>query len=613
MKKRIIPLLFFAGLSFYSQMLKAQTTISNTATSITLFDLFASACQINVPAGNYKLTVKYLSGPNVVTYASTGNTAVVSSTLINGVTNLFINGAACVPLPNFPNLNSAAQSGSIQLESPGGNFFYHHNAGQITCVPLPITLVSFTGQITGTTVTLDWKTDNEYNVSYIQVQRSADGITYTSIGQVAPTNTSVTHTYQFVDNSPVYINNYYRLKTVDFDGKFSYSPIVIVKCSQCTRPPLNCNLVSITGSSNLLCSPTTYGLGEVSSYNGAPGYGAITYNWSSSNSGIASLSSNTSRQTTLNRVLPYNTNNTVTLTATTSACPNYTFGRVISVDNITYTQILGPGIFCSSADQSINISGLVSGTSPITWSLNNTAAGLSCTTCNAVTVSKINDAKVTLTATINTACAAAPPITVTKDLYMGNALQINTSLDPTCSGAYKYWYVNAAPSMSASNYNWSVNYLSSPTSSINIYNPSSPTTTISVKGGGTVRLNYTDYCGIARTTGITVYSSCPPSFAFKVAASPNPAKGSLNVNLSKVEDTSATPINAKSATLLANTSGITKLYLYDFNTNALVKQWTYQEMEALNYNLNIAGIRAGVYMLKMERDNKSTITKLIIQ
>jgi hypothetical protein len=92
MKKKIIPLLFFAGLNFYSQILNAQATISHSTNSITISDLFASGCAVNLPSCNYKLTVNYLSGPNITTDTSTGNTAVVSSAVVNGKTNLFIHG-----------------------------------------------------------------------------------------------------------------------------------------------------------------------------------------------------------------------------------------------------------------------------------------------------------------------------------------------------------------------------------------------------------------------------------------------------------------------------------------------------------------------------------------
>ena len=53
--------------------------------------------------------------------------------------------------------------------------------------------------------------------------------------------------------------------------------------------------------------------------------------------------------------------------------------------------------------------------------------------------------------------------------------------------------------------------------------------------------------------------------------------------------------------------------LYDFNTGILIKQWNFKEMKTSHYDLNIAGVKTGVYLLKMERNNKSTSTKIIIK
>ena len=73
-----------------------------------------------------------------------------------------------------------------------------------------------------------------------------------------------------------------------------------------------------------------------------------------------------------------------------------------------------------------------------------------------------------------------------------------------------------------------------------------------------------------------------------------------------------TSATSNQAAKISNTAGITKMYLYDVTTGNLVKQWTYQEMQSTNYALNIAGIKAGAYLLKMERNNKTASTKIIV-
>jgi hypothetical protein len=84
------------------------------------------------------------------------------------------------------------------------------------------------------------------------------------------------------------------------------------------------------------------------------------------------------------------------------------------------------------------------------------------------------------------------------------------------------------------------------------------------------------------------------------------------MHFAKVAETS-TNIQQSLKAITTNTTGKTKMYLYDFNTNALVKQWIYQEMETTNYSLNIVGIKSGYYLLKLERDNKTTTTKIFVQ
>src|SRR5262249_13036683 len=61
------------------------------------------------------------------------------------------------------------------------------------------------------------------------VERSADGINFTSVGMKAGAgNSSVTLYYSLVDYTPLKGISYYRLRQVDFDGAESYSQLVAV-------------------------------------------------------------------------------------------------------------------------------------------------------------------------------------------------------------------------------------------------------------------------------------------------------------------------------------------------------------------------------------------------
>ncbi len=90
----------------------------------------------------------------------------------------------------------------------------------------PVTLLSFTATKQVTQNLLQWTTTQEVNSSYFGVERSSDGVNFIGIGQVdAAGNSSVVKSYSLVDVKPVNGMNYYRLKMVDKDGKFSYSQV----------------------------------------------------------------------------------------------------------------------------------------------------------------------------------------------------------------------------------------------------------------------------------------------------------------------------------------------------------------------------------------------------
>lgn len=96
-------------------------------------------------------------------------------------------------------------------------------------VPLPITLIYFTARTEGKRSLLNWETATEINNDRFEIERSNDGITFSKIGQVAGAGNSNIHiSYQWYDNSPLKGNNFYRLKQVDIDGKFTHSPVRLV-------------------------------------------------------------------------------------------------------------------------------------------------------------------------------------------------------------------------------------------------------------------------------------------------------------------------------------------------------------------------------------------------
>jgi hypothetical protein len=101
--------------------------------------------------------------------------------------------------------------------------------------PLPITLVKFTGEratdsqgALNEEVNLAWQTASEINNKGFEVEMSENGRDYTKIAFVEGKGNSTTvKSYELrVHNAD---DTYYRLKQIDFDGKFAYSPVVFVE------------------------------------------------------------------------------------------------------------------------------------------------------------------------------------------------------------------------------------------------------------------------------------------------------------------------------------------------------------------------------------------------
>ncbi|MDX2063821.1 MAG: T9SS type A sorting domain-containing protein [Bacteroidia bacterium] len=95
----------------------------------------------------------------------------------------------------------------------------------------PIELLAFTGERSGSEARLKWVTASELNNDRFEVLRSVDGLTFEGVGFVPGQGTTSDLTqYGFVDyDVPNVPEVYYRLKQYDFDGKYSYSPIIALR------------------------------------------------------------------------------------------------------------------------------------------------------------------------------------------------------------------------------------------------------------------------------------------------------------------------------------------------------------------------------------------------
>ena len=98
-----------------------------------------------------------------------------------------------------------------------------------TVNPFPIALLSFSAKAERGVVNILWATASEINNDYFVVEKSNDGVNFNEIKKVKGAgNSSLNQSYSIIDNQPLMGISYYRLKQVDFNGKYSYSHIETV-------------------------------------------------------------------------------------------------------------------------------------------------------------------------------------------------------------------------------------------------------------------------------------------------------------------------------------------------------------------------------------------------
>jgi hypothetical protein len=125
-------------------------------------------------------------------------------------------------------------NGMGYAEATGINAFSTWTVGAEE-TPLPITLLGLKGErvegLRGESteeVRLEWATASEINNKGFEVEMSEDGLAYQKIAFVEGKGNSLTsNIYQLITIQPN--DAYYRFRQVDFDGKFSYSPVVFVE------------------------------------------------------------------------------------------------------------------------------------------------------------------------------------------------------------------------------------------------------------------------------------------------------------------------------------------------------------------------------------------------
>ena len=100
-----------------------------------------------------------------------------------------------------------------------------------TIVTLPVVLIDFSSKKIMGSLELNWKTSSEINMNHYEIERSANGRDFASIGTIASRDQFNQNNYSFEDNNPLKGISYYRLKMVGNTGDVKYSKIISVQFS----------------------------------------------------------------------------------------------------------------------------------------------------------------------------------------------------------------------------------------------------------------------------------------------------------------------------------------------------------------------------------------------
>jgi hypothetical protein len=119
---------------------------------------------------------------------------------------------------------------SVKFDNLSINAPYTYAGGcAFASIPLPVQLISFNGSLVNNKVQLKWfVAENELGDRF-EIEKSADGRNFSTIGYVLPLSKNGTQDYLFNEGIELNGAGYYRLKIVNKSGAIVQSNIVVLK------------------------------------------------------------------------------------------------------------------------------------------------------------------------------------------------------------------------------------------------------------------------------------------------------------------------------------------------------------------------------------------------
>jgi FG-GAP-like repeat/Secretion system C-terminal sorting domain len=179
-------------------------------------------------------------------YENTGSATVPAFTNQVGAANPF-NGIVLTDYtaPSFADIDGDGDQDAI-IGSGDGSLAYFKNTSPL----LPLNLLAFNGTRQPGFNLLQWQTASEINTRLFEVERSIDSRSFVKIATIKA-NGSGNNSYTARDNSLSSGKIFYRLKMIDIDGRFTYSPVIWInsgKMGISISPNPTTNLIRINTS-----------------------------------------------------------------------------------------------------------------------------------------------------------------------------------------------------------------------------------------------------------------------------------------------------------------------------------------------------------------------------
>ncbi len=218
---------FLCFITFSTSTTAATTNITTLAPNCGQVSAFSSVITDN---GNGIST--YTFSVSVISTSGGDKSVRISISCLgnNFVTNQCVSSNATTTVYTFGPFIVSTCTGPIQLEWLGRT---NADCSGTSCgsgVILPVELTMFSATKQESKVRIDWATSSETNNDYFTIERSGDGKSFESIGEIKGAgNSSREISYEYTDEAPLSGINYYRIKQTDFDGKYSYSEIRSVR------------------------------------------------------------------------------------------------------------------------------------------------------------------------------------------------------------------------------------------------------------------------------------------------------------------------------------------------------------------------------------------------